>query len=59
MCCHRQCSLHHIGASQVSNDKVDQSTETISGNKNIHSLLGVAREKGGKPPFKHVFCSLK
>jgi hypothetical protein len=47
MCCRRQCSLHHICASQVSNDKVHQNIETISSNKNIHSLLGVAKEKVG------------
>jgi len=58
MCCRHQCSLHHIGASQVNNDKVDQSTETISGNKNIHLLLGVAREKVGNLLLNMCFSFL-
>jgi S-methylmethionine-dependent homocysteine/selenocysteine methylase len=41
MCCHYQCSLHHIYANQVNNDDVHQ------GSENIHSLSSVAREKVG------------
>jgi hypothetical protein len=44
MCCHR-CSLHHIYTSWVNNDNIHQSPEAISSDKDIHSLLGVAKEK--------------
>jgi hypothetical protein len=44
-CC--QCSLHHICANQVTNDNIHQGSEVVSGEKDIHSLLGVAREKVG------------
>jgi hypothetical protein len=45
MCCHCQCSLHHIYVSQINNDNVHQRIESISSNKNIHSLSDVARGK--------------
>ncbi len=45
MCCHYQCSLHHIYANQVTNDDVHQSS------KNIRSSSGLAREKVGDLPL--------
>ncbi len=45
MCCRHWCSLHHICANQINNDKVHQSTEIVVGNKNIHSLSNVVRKK--------------
>jgi hypothetical protein len=56
MCCCRQCSLHHICASQVNNDNVHQSTEAVSSNKNIHSSSSVTREKVGDLPLN--MCSV-
>jgi hypothetical protein len=47
MCCCHWCLLHHIYVSRFSNDKIHQSMEVMFGNKNIHLLLGVAREKVG------------
>jgi hypothetical protein len=47
MCYHCLCLLHHICVNWVGNDKVHQSIEAILGNKNIHSSLGVVREKVG------------
>jgi hypothetical protein len=55
MCCHCQCSLHHICANQINNDNVHQSMEAIVHNKNIHSSLGVVREKVGNLPLN--MCS--
>ncbi len=45
VCCCRWCSLHHICASWINNDNVHQHPEIIFGDKDIHSSLGVAREK--------------
>jgi hypothetical protein len=39
--------LHHICVSQIINDDVHQGPKAISGDKDIHSSLGVAREKVG------------
>jgi hypothetical protein len=39
--------LHHIYVSQVSNDDVHQGLEVVFGDKDIHSLFDVAREKVG------------
>jgi hypothetical protein len=39
--------LHHIYASQVSNDDIHQGLETIFGDKDIHLSLDMAREKVG------------
>jgi len=47
MCCHRQCLLHHICVSQVNNDDIRQRSEVVYDTKNIHSSLGVVREKVG------------
>jgi hypothetical protein len=47
MCCYRWCSLHHIYASRVTNDNVHQSPKVVSSDKDIHSLLGVAKERVG------------
>jgi len=44
MCCHCQCLLHHICASRVNNDDVQQGLKTFSDDKDIHSSLGVAKE---------------
>jgi hypothetical protein len=52
MCYHHWCSLHHIFANQISNDDVHQGLETVFGNKDIHLLSGVAREKMGDLPFE-------
>jgi hypothetical protein len=41
MRCRRQCSLYHIYANWVNNDNV----HAISGDHDIHSSLGVAKEK--------------
>jgi hypothetical protein len=49
--------LHHIYVSQVNNDDVHQGLEIVFGDKDIHLLLGVAREKSGRPPFEHVIYS--
>jgi len=43
--------LHHICANWVNNDNVHQSLEVISSDKNIHSSLGMAREKVGNIPL--------
>jgi hypothetical protein len=56
MCCHRQCSLHHIYASWVNNDNVHQSLEAISSDKDIHLSLGVAKEKVEDLPLN--MCSI-
>jgi hypothetical protein len=48
--CH-QCLLHHICVNQVNNDDIHQSPKVISGDKNIHLLSGVAREKVGDIPM--------
>jgi len=45
MCYCHQCLLHHIGANWVNNDDVHQGPEAVFDDKNIHSSLGVAREK--------------
>jgi len=47
MCRRRQCLLHHIYASWVNNDNVHQSSKAIFGDKNIHLLSGVVKEKVG------------
>jgi hypothetical protein len=44
MCCCRQCSLHYICASWVSNEDIHQGPKTIFDVKDIH-LLGVTRKK--------------
>jgi hypothetical protein len=41
--------------SRVSNDNVHQSLEVVFGDKEIHSLLGVAKEKVGNLPLN--MCS--
>jgi len=41
---------------QVSNDNVHQSMKIVSSNKNIHSLLGAAREKVGDLPLNMCFA---
>jgi hypothetical protein len=45
MRCHYQCLLHHICASQVNNDDIYQSLETICNENDIHSLSRVMRKK--------------
>jgi hypothetical protein len=55
MCYRHRCLLYHICVSQVSNDKVYQSTKVISSNKNIHSSLNVSKEKVGDLPLN--MCS--
>jgi hypothetical protein len=50
MCCHYQCSLHHIYAHRVNNDDVHQ------GSEDIHSSSSVAREKVGDLPLN--MCSI-
>jgi hypothetical protein len=47
MCFHHRCLLHHIYASRVSNDDVHQRPEAIPGDKDIHLLLSVVKEKVG------------
>ncbi len=54
MCCCHQCSLHHLCANWVNNDNIHQSSKIISSVKDIHSLLGVAREKVGD---LHLTCA--
>jgi hypothetical protein len=56
MCYSHWCSLHHIYANRISNDKVHESTETISSNKNIHLLSDVTREKVRDLPLN--MCSI-
>jgi len=53
MCYHRQCSLHYICASWINNDDIWQGSKIVFTDKNMHSLLGVVREKVGNP-FEHV-----
>ncbi len=36
-----QCLLHHVYVSQVNNDDAHQGLEIVSGDKDIHLLLGV------------------
>jgi hypothetical protein len=55
MCCFHRFSLHHICVSRINNDKVHQSMEAVFGNKNIHLLSGVAKEKVGDFPLN--MCS--
>jgi hypothetical protein len=47
MCCHCQCSLHHIYSSWVNNDDVHQGLKAIFCDKDIHLLLSVTKEKVG------------
>jgi hypothetical protein len=47
MCYHRQYSMNHICASWINNDNIRQSPKIVSGDKDIHSLSGVVREKVG------------
>jgi hypothetical protein len=54
-CCSHRFLLHHICVSRVSNDEVQQSMEAVFGNKNIHLLSGVAKEKVGN--FLLNMCS--
>jgi hypothetical protein len=56
ICCRHWCLLHHIGVSQVNNDNIHQNPEAIYGDKDIHLLLGVAREKVGD--FPPNMCSI-
>jgi len=51
MCCCCQCSLHHICTSQINNDEIHQHAQVIFGDKDIHLLLNVAREKVGDLPL--------
>jgi hypothetical protein len=39
--------MHHICESGVNNDNIHQSVQAIFSDKNIHSLLNVAKEKVG------------
>jgi hypothetical protein len=55
MCCRRQCSLHHIYASWVNNDNVNQSPEAISSDKDIHLSFGVGKEKVEDLPLNMCF----
>jgi hypothetical protein len=55
MCYHCECLLHHICANHVNNNNVHQGLEVISNDKDIHSSLGVAREKVGDLPLN--MCS--
>jgi len=55
MCYHCQCSLHHICVSQVNNDNIHQSLEALFGDKDIHSLLSVVREKVRDLPLNMCF----
>jgi hypothetical protein len=45
MCYYHWCSLHHIYVSWISNNDIHQGSRVISGDKDIHSSLVVAREK--------------
>jgi hypothetical protein len=45
MCYHHWCSLHHNCASWISNDDIHQGLEIVSGDKDVHSSLYVARSK--------------
>jgi hypothetical protein len=56
MCCCCSCSLHHIFVHRINNDNIHQSSEAVFGDKDIHSLLGVAREKVGDLPLN--MCSI-
>ncbi len=47
MCYCHWCVLHHIYASQVSNDNVHQGLEIIFGGRDIHLLSSVVNEKVG------------
>jgi len=47
MCCCHWCSLQNIYASWVSYDDIHQGSKVIFSDKDIHSSLGVAREKVG------------
>jgi len=47
MCCHYQCSLHHICASWVNNDDIHWGLKVVSSDKDIHLTLGVMKEKVG------------
>jgi hypothetical protein len=55
-CYHRQCLLHHIYVSQINHDNIHQGPEIIFGDKDIHSLLDVAKEKVGELPLN--MCSI-
>jgi hypothetical protein len=56
MCCHRQCSLHYICVNHVNNDDIHQGLEINHGDKDIHLLSNVAREKVGDLPLN--MCSI-
>jgi hypothetical protein len=56
MCYRHQCLLYRIYENRINNDNVHQNTKAISGSKNIHSLLGMVKEKVGNLPLN--MCSL-
>ncbi len=63
MCCHYQCSLHHICASRVNNDNINRGLKVVSSDKDIHLTLGVMREKVGNlslniAPFSKVIATI-
>jgi hypothetical protein len=45
MCCRHRCLLNHICANYVNNDNVHQSSKVVSGDKDVHSSLGMVKEK--------------
>jgi hypothetical protein len=45
MCRRRQCLLHHNYVSWVNNDDIHQGSKAIFDHKDIHSSLGVMKEK--------------
>jgi anaerobic glycerol-3-phosphate dehydrogenase len=47
--------MHHICESGVNNDNIHQSVQAISSDKDIHSLLNVAKKKVGNLLFN--MCS--
>jgi hypothetical protein len=55
MCYHHWHLLHHIYASQINNNNVHQNPRTDFSDKDIHSSLGVVKEKVGDLPLN--MCS--
>jgi hypothetical protein len=56
MCCHRRCLFNYICVNHVNNDNIHQGLEINYGDKDIHSLSNVAREKVGNLPLN--MCSI-
>jgi hypothetical protein len=51
LCYHRWCLLHHISISWDNNDDIHQGPEVVFRDKDIQSLLDVAKEKVGELPL--------